>query len=340
MIASERSSYIRILTVLVASLLVVGCGRSVAAPDASALPLVAEERLDHGSSPSLSPTPTPRPTTAATRDCTVSWARSYGSIALLTNDAHVIVRASALRQDTVALRPGLGAAPTREARRTVLRVTSVLKATSPVPGQIAVVEDVCPNLTVSPGEEWILFLRPVDQQTDPATTGDLWTLGGPQGQFRIVGGRIVGPFFTFARAVHSYEGATIDELLADIAAAPSLDPQAGVRFVEARGWSVLRPAPFHDFVLPSNADFVFSVADAVKASTDVGLTLGPYIDQPLVIAPVDLVDVSGRGLEPRAWIALSGGRIVGAWGYAWRSDAPCGVFSLRSPRAVGTIACP
>lgn len=95
----------------------------------------------------------PRPTTPATRDCTVSWVKAYRTLDVLVQDAQLIVRATAIRQEIVALGPGLGAQPTRETRRTVFRVTEVLMG-APAPSELAVLEDVCPNLEVRAGEEW------------------------------------------------------------------------------------------------------------------------------------------------------------------------------------------
>lgn len=81
-------------------------------------------------------------------------------------------------------------------------------------------EDVCPNLEVRPGEEWVLFAYLFDPTYGPTTGGEhFFTLGGPQGQVRLAAGRVSGPFFLFAGVVHGYEGASIDEVLRDVRAA-------------------------------------------------------------------------------------------------------------------------
>jgi hypothetical protein len=171
--------------------------------------------------PSASPTPSPgvRVTTQATRDCTVSWVDHFTTLSDLVGKADVIVRAMAVAQDTVQLTPGFGSQPTRDARRTTFRIVETSKGT--VSGSIRVLEDVCPNLEVRSGEEWLLFAYRWDTAAHGPTDGGehFLTRGGPQGQFRFGAGKVIGPFFVFAGLVHSYEGATIDEVLADVRAA-------------------------------------------------------------------------------------------------------------------------
>jgi hypothetical protein len=171
---------------------------------------------------STSPTPsaarTPRATTATTLDCTVSWVSHYRTLEELARDAEIVVRAVAVAQDEVRLRPGFAREATRAARRTTFRVTEVLRPAGVSLGEIRVLEDVCPNLTVAPGEEWVLFAyRWTSAATNgPDEPGDHYlTRGGPQGQFRVRDGRIAGPFYRFAELVHSYEGAPVAELVAD-----------------------------------------------------------------------------------------------------------------------------
>ena len=166
---------------------------------------------------------TARAGTAATRDCAVSWVRGYRTLAELAQDAQVVVRATALGQDTVQLKAfgGAGDVFRRDARRTMLRVTSVLRAAVPAPSEVRVLEDVCQNLEVGSDQEWVLFLYRWDPRYGPDEPGDHWiSAGGPQGQFRIVGGVVGGPLFAFAEVVNGYRGATVDRLLADIAALP------------------------------------------------------------------------------------------------------------------------
>jgi hypothetical protein len=179
---------------------------------------------DHASaSPTPSPTPTPSPsarvTSQTTRDCTVSWVDHFTRLSDLVAKAEVIIRGVAVGQDVVQLTPGFGARPTRDARRTTFRVVETLKGS--VTGPFRVLEDVCPNLEVNSGEEWLLFAYRWDTATyGPAEGGEHFlTRGGPQGQFRFGAGTVVGPFFLFADLVHSYEGATIGKVLADVRAA-------------------------------------------------------------------------------------------------------------------------
>ncbi len=170
--------------------------------------------------PSASPTtsPTARVTSQTTRDCTVSWVDHFKTLSDLAGKAEVIVRGVAVAQDTVQLTPGFGAQNTRDARRTAFRVVETLKGT--VSDPIRVLEDVCANLEVRPGEEWLLFAYRWDNTHGPIEGGEhFMTRGGPQGQFRFGGGKVIGPFFVFAGVVHSYEGASIDEVLGDARAA-------------------------------------------------------------------------------------------------------------------------
>jgi len=169
-------------------------------------------------SPTAAPTPTARITSATTRDCTVSWIDHFTTLSQLAAKADVIVRAAAVDQDTVQLSPGLGAEPTRDARRTTFRVVETFKGI--VSGPTRVLEDVCPNLDVRAGDEWLLFTYRWDSTGYGLQSGgDHFIMrGGPQGQFRFTGGKVSGPFFTFAPVVHSYEGASIDEVIRDVRA--------------------------------------------------------------------------------------------------------------------------
>ncbi len=46
-----------------------------------------------------------------------------------------------------------------------------------------------------------------------------------------------------------------------------------------------------------------------------------------------------KDLETQAYVALDGGRVVGAWGEAWRSDTRCAIFSLRSASTLRDLRC-
>jgi hypothetical protein len=174
-------------------------------------------RGDPSEQPSAFPlaSPTARVTSRTTRDCTVDWVDHFKTLADLVGKAEVIVRGVAVAQDIVQLTPGFGAQNTRDARRTTFRVVETLKGS--VSSPIRVLEDVCANLEVRPGEEWVLFLYRWDNTYGPIEGGEhFMTRGGPQGQFRFGDGKVMGPFFVFADVVHSYEGASIDEVLRDV----------------------------------------------------------------------------------------------------------------------------
>lgn len=197
---------------LVMLVVTVACGdlqgsRALAGPS-SAVPSGAASR-------------TPRTTTATTLDCTVSWVRHYQTLRDLTIDAEIVVRAVARAQDTVQLK-AFGANDVvmlRPAQRTAFDVTAVLRPATAELRQIRVLEDVCANLTVKPGEEWLLFAYKFDPRHGPDEPGDhYFTRGGPQGQFRVRDGKVVGPFYAFADVVHSYEGADVGEVIGDVLA--------------------------------------------------------------------------------------------------------------------------
>jgi hypothetical protein len=206
-------------TAIVFALILTACSPSLApSVDATASGRPTASATTH---PTISgnASPSPRTTTPTTLDCTVSWVDHFTTVGQLTAKAEVIVRAVATEQDTVQLTPGFGARPTRDARRTTFRVVEVIKGA--VAGPVRVLEDVCPNLDVRAGEEWLLFAYRWDSSVNgpPGGTEHFLTRGGPQGQFRFAGGKVSGPFFTFAGVVHSYEGAPIDEVVRDVRAA-------------------------------------------------------------------------------------------------------------------------
>jgi hypothetical protein len=158
-----------------------------------------------------------RPTTATTRDCTVDWVDHFKTMRDLAAKAEVIVRAVALSQDTTQLKAFAAGnvVSLRDARRTTFRVVDTLKGSAPA--EMRVLEDVCQNLDVKPGEEWLLFAYRWDNAYGPDGGGEHFvTDGGPQGQFRFSAGKVIGPFYVFADVVHSYEGASIDEVMRDV----------------------------------------------------------------------------------------------------------------------------
>jgi hypothetical protein len=161
-----------------------------------------------------------RPTTPTTHDCTVSWVDHFKTMRDLAAKAEVIVHAVAVSQDTTQLKAFAAGAVVslRDARRTTFRVVATLKGSAPA--EMRVLEDVCQNLEVKPGEEWLLFAYRWDNTYGPESGGEhFMTDGGPQGQFRFSAGKVIGPFYVFADVVHSYEGASIDEVMRDVRAA-------------------------------------------------------------------------------------------------------------------------
>lgn len=164
----------------------------------------------------------------------------------------MVVRAQAIAEDTVQLRAfgANGSVHLREARRTTLRVVETFKGVAEP--EVRVVEDVCPGLALVPGDEWILFLgTPFDPKygpDDPRT--HRFTLGGPQGQFRIRASQIAGPFFQFQHVVRGYGGATSAELLSDVRAVRQIDLGLSRSVVARAGWTVLPGHQVDDLQLP------------------------------------------------------------------------------------------
>lgn len=156
-------------------------------------------------------------TTETPRDCTVSWVDHFTSLSQLAGKAEVVVRAVAVSQDTPQLKAfAAGGVVSRyDARRTTFRVIDTLKG-APV-AEIRVLETACDNLDLRPNEEWVLFLYRWDTTFGPDEGGEhFMTLGGPQGQVRVSGGRVGGPFYVFAPVIRSYEGAPIETVLSDV----------------------------------------------------------------------------------------------------------------------------
>lgn len=236
----------RTALVVVVLLVAVSCGAGEPAAQPS-------ERRD-----TAAPAPlvvTPRPLASADRDCTVSWSQSFRSLDLLTDAADVIIRAQAVGEDIVQLRAfgARGPAHVRDARRTTLRVLETLKGVAEP--EVRVIEDVCPGLALAPADEWVLFLgTPLDPKYGPDDPGvHRFTLGGPQGQFRIRASAISGPFFRFQHVVREYGGATAAELLSDVRAVRQLDLGLSRAIVARAGWTVLPGHQVLDLHLPGDA---------------------------------------------------------------------------------------
>jgi hypothetical protein len=203
-------------TAVALALVLSACGTTVGA--GSNRPSATATATSPTASPS--PTATPRVTTATSHDCTVSWADHFTTVGQIASKAELIVRAVAISTDTVHLKAfGAGnAVSLRDARRTTFRVVETRKGSTTA--EIRVLEDVCPNLEVRPGQEWLLFASRWDPKYGPESGGEhFFTQGGPQGQVRFTSGKVSGPFFRFAELVHAYEGASIDEVLRDVRAA-------------------------------------------------------------------------------------------------------------------------
>ncbi|MEP6667403.1 MAG: hypothetical protein ABJA81_13225 [Nocardioidaceae bacterium] len=195
----------------------------------------------------------------ATRDCTVSWAKSYATLEALTNDSDVIVRAKAITGDQVQLKAfgANDAVSYRSASRVTFSVLATLWPTSAPLTEARVIEDVCPGLDVVSGDEWVLFLGKADPRYVSAPGDHYFTLGGPQGQARLHAATVSGPFFKFQRAVHAYEGATVAELEQDIARIQPVDRAAARALVERYGWRVLDTGTITDVQLPASASAPF-----------------------------------------------------------------------------------
>lgn len=273
-------------------------------------------------SPTAAPTRSARPTTAAERDCTVSWRQYYRSLALLADEATVIVRARAIATDTVQLTPGLGPGTFRDARRTTFVVLDTLKGT--VSGELRVLEDACPNLTVVPGEEWVLFASRADERNGPGDGREHYlTLGGPQGQFRIRGGLVSGPFYKFADVVHGYEGAPIAELLADLTRVPALDRAGARTMLGDRGWTIQSEARLSDLSLPSGRDSPWrtgTFGDVADAATRGGADLTPYLGRTVQVARFWLEHAPPAAVLYEGTIVLGDGKPVGGWIVVMQDD--------------------
>lgn len=304
---------------VLAMLFIVGC--SATGPVNVEVSRTAAAGSSATASPTTAPTRSPRPTTAAERDCTVSWRQHYRSLALLADEATVIVRARVVAADTVQLTPGFGAGTTRDARRTTFVVLDSLKGTAP--RELRVLEDVCPNLIVVPGEEWVLFAYRADDRNGPGDGREHYlTLGGPQGQFRIRDGVVSGPFYKFAQAVHSYEGAPVGELLADLARVPMLDRVGARAMLSDRGWTLQSDAMLSDLPLPSGRapGETGTLGDMVDAAARGGSDLVPLLGRTVQIARFWLEHAPPAAVLYEGTIVLSDGRPVGGWIVVMRDD--------------------
>jgi hypothetical protein len=267
----------------------------------------------------------------------VTWSRGYRSIDLLTESAELIVRGVVAGTGTVQLNAfgANNAVSVRTARRTTLRVTETLKQPpGAAPTEVNVVEDVCPHLGQIGTGDWILFAQRLDPPYAP-DDGRVYyvTLGGPQGQFRFENDRVVGPFFTFARVVHSYEGARAQEIRADVAAVRPVDVPSARALIERYGWTTIRGPSVQDEPLPrdfsyddgSGAFEVYAIA-----SRAVGLELRGFAGQMLRGATF-LLDYDRPSTEKQYLATVlfdSSGQVVGAWLTAGGDSGPWEVFPL------------
>jgi hypothetical protein len=292
------------------------CGTYGSEQAGSGAPTSSANTLTAASAPS-----TPRPTSPATQDCTVSWAKSYGTLDALVNDSELIVRAVAISRDEVQLKAFAAndAVSFRLASRVTFRVLATLSPGSTPISEVRVVEDVCPGLDVVPGDEWVLFLRKADPRYATTTGDHYFTLGGPQGQARLRASTVSGPFFKFQRAVHTYEGASTAELEKDIAAIAPLDRSAARALVERYGWRVLDTGSTSEQQIPSTAAAPFllegrSLGDFATASRRIGLDLASTAGGPVQIVTFRLeADRPSTEMQYTAAVAYRRGQIVGAW---------------------------
>ncbi len=237
--------------------------------------------------------------------------------------------------------PGIGSAATTPTLRTTFRLVTLLRG-SDVPSTFSVVEQVCPNIDLSAGDEWLLFLRAWDAPTQPPSNATFVTLTGPQGQLRVVNGRIAGPYYDQARVARSYDGAAIDEVIADIRAAQPFAADAAARYAQSRGWSVERILDPSDLYLRAETGPGLDDEDRamVNASRAAGFPLEPYLGRFVVVTSAQVRDPTGRGLDVYVAAALFKGVIVGVWGWAWQGERSCGVFSIESMQQLQERSCP
>jgi len=263
----------------------------------------------------------PRVLASAERDCTVSWVHDYRSLDLMADAADLIVRAQVVGQDVVQLRAfgANGRVSLRDARRTTVRVLETLKGAAEP--SVRVIEDVCPGLEDKPGDEWILFLgTPFDPKYGPDDPRvHRFTVGGPQGQFRIRASRIAGPFFAFQHVVREYGGTAAGELLADLRAVRPLDLGPSRSLLERAGWAVLARGDVDDIRLPADfaqparfGDLPFHVfADASRRA---GHDLAPFAGRTLrAVSYLLELDRPSTEKQYRATVLHSQGAVVGTW---------------------------
>ena len=284
---------------------------------------------------------TPRPLAPADRDCAVSWAQSYRLLDLLTDAADGVVRAQAVAEDTVQLRAfgANGSVHLRDARRTTLRVIETLRGVAEP--EVRVVEDVCPGLTLAPGEEWVLFLgAPFDPKHGPDDPRvHRFTLGGPQGQFRIRASQIAGPFFRFQHVVRGYGGAASAELLSDVRAVRQLDLALSNAVVARAGWTVLPGHQVDDLQLPGDEAMPLSGHERpfrvfADASRRAGYDLAAFGGRTLrAVSYLLELDRPSTEKQYRATILHDRGAVVGGWVTLSHNLGDSEVFALAERAA-------
>ena len=217
---------------------------------------------------------------------------------------------------------GIGRFP-RDARLTTLRISETFKG-APV-GELKIVEDVCHGLSAGADDEWIVFAAAADPRYGPDAPGPhAFTIGGPQGQLRLSGGRVSGPYFAFQKVARSEADTPATDLATRLRAMTGADAEAHSIF-ERHGWTVVRTGSVSELVLPTAAAFGAAfqylcgeapVAHCADLSGRIGLDLrsGAGQDARVLSFVLEFPTPIGGGAYPPTGVAVAvGQRVIGAW---------------------------
>ena len=151
-----------------------------------------------------------------------------------------------------------------------------------------------------------------------------FTIGGPQGQFRLTNGRVSGPYFAFQRVARSEADEAASDLAARLRAMTGADAEARSIF-ERHSWMVVRTRSVSELVLPAAADLGAAfqyvcgeapVAHCADLSGRIGLDLrsGAGQDARVLSFVLEFPTPIGGGAYPPTGVAVAvGQRVIGAW---------------------------
>lgn len=249
---------------------------------------------------------------------------SHRSLQSMFDRADVVVRGTVVRTGVAALYAygSQGRLP-RDAPVLTLGVTETFKG-SAVP-ELHVITDVCPSLDADPRSEWFVFAYRADQRYGPeGPTPHHHAVGGPQGQLRVVDGRLAGPYYAVQRVARELSGTPAADLAAKLRTMTGADVAARSLF-ERHGWTVVRTDHVGELTLPAAAAFGNAFADLCGAAplahcADLGaragldLRTGAGSDARVLTFVLEFPTPIGGGAYPPSGRAVAvGDRIVGAW---------------------------